>query len=278
MAKHRASRKNPPQYRSEPAYAKRAAAVTGAALAMTVVGTLAGTPSEAPSQAAAEGIYPHLNLPTAQSVTPLGVPIVKKATKEAPLTPRFEDRLRAAMNQGVADAELRVTRVDRASGSGGGPRVRSHTPPRSEVSSPSAVPTAGSGVAPGAREELGAADARRHAGVPAAEAGAGTARGTRKTPCPPTAPVPVRPPVTAKPEPTAEPTPTPVPEPEPIHTPEPEPTPEPKRVDVPADVEVAPVTTPVVEETPSVVEETPVVSDVESTVSDTLDTPKDGES
>jgi fused signal recognition particle receptor len=265
MAKHRASRKNPPQYRSEPAYAKRAAAVTGAALAMTVVGTLAGTPSEAPSQAAAEGIYPSLNLPTAQSVTPLGVPIVKKATKKAPLAPRFEDRLRAAMNQGVADAELRATSVDRTRSRSGGPRrSTTHALPRSEATTPRAVPSAGSGVTPGAREELGAADARRSAGAGTAETGGAAAPRTRKTPCPPTTTVPVHPPVVEKPEPTAEPAPTPVTKPEP--EPERE-APQPAPVNVPA---------PDVEEVPVV--ETPVVSDVESTVGDTLDMPKDGES
>lgn len=236
MAKHRASRKHPPKYRRPSASTptSRVALVTGAALAMTVVGAAVTTQdNEVALQPVAEGVYPSLNLPV---VTPLGVPIAK-VTKEAPLTTRFEDRLRAAMNQGVADAELRVTSVDRTRSSSGGPRASSHTP-RAEATTPRAVPPTRSGVAPGTREELGADDARRDAGVPAAEAGGGTVEGERKTPCPPTTTVPVQPPVTEKPEPTAEPTPTPVTEAKPDVTPEPEPEPEPE----------APQPAPVIEE------------------------------
>lgn len=217
MAKHRASRKHPPKYRRPSAStpASRVALVTGAALAMTVVGAAVTTQdNEVALQPVAEGVYPSTNLPV---VTPLGVPIAK-VTKEAPLTTRFEDRLRAAMNQGVADAELRVTRVDRTSSRSGGSDARPHTT-RPEATTPRAVPTAGSGVTPEAREGLGAADARRSAGVPAAEGDGGRTE-EETTPCP--TPDPDSPPVTEKPEPTAEPTPTPVTEAEPDE-PEPEP-------------------------------------------------------
>lgn len=215
MAKHRASRKHPPKYRrpSASAPASRVALVTGAALAMTVVGAAVTTQdNEVALQPVAEGVYPSQNLPV---VTPLGVPIAK-VTKEAPLTTRFEDRLRAAMNQGVDDAELHATSVDRTRSSSGGPRRGTTSAlPRTEATPSRAVPPAGSGVAPGAGEGLGADDARRSAGVTPAKGGGAAVDGGRKTPCPPTTTVPVQPPVTEKPEPSAEPTPTPVTEAEP---------------------------------------------------------------